>query len=101
MKAGGCKFVLFLREVADHVTATRIALGHDVEKERLDIVVKGLMVEEELRKQAEVLAVDLLLLTVYFEHRESLITINLVARRVAQVTLQLTNTLACPDRENK
>ena len=47
------------------MAAPVVALGHDVEEERLDIVVESLVVEEQLGHQAHVLAVDLILLAVH------------------------------------
>jgi hypothetical protein len=99
-----------------HVTAPVVALGHDVEEERLDIVVESLVVEEQFGHQAHVLAVDLVLLAVHLgmnEHTarvsqerswtaaspgrkgthlkdgQRAVSVDLVARRVAQVALEL------------
>ena len=49
-----------LGEIADHVRARVVYLADDVEEEGLHIVVQRLVVEEQLREQAEVLAVDAL-----------------------------------------
>lgn len=48
-----------LGEVADDVGALAVHLGQEVEDEGLDVEVEGLVVQEELGQQAEVLAVDL------------------------------------------
>jgi hypothetical protein len=45
-----------------------VALSHDVEEEGFDVIVEGLVVQEELGHQAEVLAVDLVLLAVHLWH---------------------------------
>ena len=92
-----------------------VALGHDVEEERLDIVVESLVVEEQLGHQAHVLAVDLVLLAVrlgtkmhsarvrerswtaaspgrkgtHLKDGQRAVSVDLVARRVAQVALEL------------
>jgi hypothetical protein len=47
------------------VAAPIVALGHDVEEKGLHVIVEGLVIQEELGHQAEVLAVDLVLLAVY------------------------------------
>lgn len=50
---------LFLGKVPDKLCPERARLGHDVEQERLDVVVERLVVEELLREEAQVLAIDL------------------------------------------
>ena len=41
------------------MTALIVGFRHDVEEERFDIVVEGLMIQEQLGQQAEVLTVYL------------------------------------------
>ena len=48
-----------LGEVADHAAAVGVSLGHDVEEEGFHVIVEGLVIEEELRQQTQVLTVDL------------------------------------------
>ena len=47
----------YLREVADQVATFVVILGQDVEKEGLHIVVEGLVVQEQLGQQTQVLTV--------------------------------------------
>lgn len=48
----------YLREVTDEVAAFAIVLSEDVEKEGLHIIVQGLVVQEQLGQQTQVLTVD-------------------------------------------
>ena len=50
---------IHLGEVAHHVTAQMVRFCHDVEEERLHVVVQRLVVQEQLGQQAQILAVDL------------------------------------------
>ena len=50
--------LLLLGEVADNVRALLVDLAEDVEEEGDDVEVEGLVVEEELGQQAQVLAVQ-------------------------------------------
>ena len=43
---------LFFRKVADEATAVLVVLRHDVEQERLDIVIEGLGAKEQFREEA-------------------------------------------------
>ena len=52
------------------MTPLLVVLSEDVEKERLDVVVESLVVQEELDEQTEVLAVDLVCVAVYLEDAE-------------------------------
>lgn len=61
--------VFLLAEVADEVAAVPVVLRHRVKEERLDVVVEGLVVEEQLGQQAQVLAVDLVDVAVDLEIR--------------------------------
>lgn len=49
---------LYLGEVADEVATFAVILGEDVEKEGLHIIVEGLVVQEQLGQQTQVLTVD-------------------------------------------
>ena len=68
-----------------------VDLADDVEEERLDVIVERLVVEEELREEAQVLAVDSLVLRVDLKDRDImvllLLPIDLVARRVEELAL--------------
>lgn len=59
--------VFLLREVADQVTALAVILGQHIEQERFHVVVQGLVVEEQFRKEAQVLAVYFVRVAVHFE----------------------------------
>ena len=48
----------YLGEVADEVATFAVILGQDVEKEGLHIIVEGLVVQEQLGQQTQVLTVD-------------------------------------------
>jgi hypothetical protein len=104
---------LFLGKVADKLGPEWARLGHDVEQERLDVVVERLVVEELLREEAEVLAIDLRaggggsvkchglsrergpsrthlgFPTVDFKHRDLAVAINLVPGRVSHLAFEL------------
>jgi hypothetical protein len=64
------------------MAAETIVLRHDIEQERLYIVVEGLGAQEELGEQAEVLAVDRVLAAVDLEEGVFAVAIYLIARRV-------------------
>lgn len=49
---------LYLGEVADKMATFAVVLGEDVKKEGLHVVVEGLVVQEELGQQTQVLTVD-------------------------------------------
>lgn len=74
----------FLGEVPDEVAAVGVAGGHAVEEKWVDVVVERLVVEEELRQQAEVAAPAPLPAAVDFEKREMVVPVDLVAGRVQQ-----------------
>mmetsp|Transcript_158 Transcript_158/g.437 ORF Transcript_158/g.437 Transcript_158/m.437 type:complete len:335 (+) Transcript_158:66-1070(+) len=71
-----------LGEVANHVRALVVARADHVEEEGLHVVVESLVVQEELREQAQVLAEDALHARVYLVHRHFAVSVDLVARRV-------------------
>ena len=79
----------------------RVALGHNVEEERLNVVIQGLVVQEQLGQQAQVLAVDFLLLAVDLEDRERVVAIDFVAGRVAQIALELSASQTLPRRHRE
>lgn len=56
---GGMAHGADLGEVADNVEALAVVLGHDVEEEGVGVVVEGLVVQEALCQQAQVLGVAL------------------------------------------
>lgn len=76
--------VFFFREVADHVAAVRGAGAHDIEEEGVDVVVEGLVVEEEFAEEAEVAAPGSLPPAVDLEERDCVVPVDLVSRRVVE-----------------
>lgn len=48
----------YLGEVADKMATFVVILGEDVKKEGLHVIVEGLVVQEELGQQTQVLTVD-------------------------------------------
>jgi hypothetical protein len=64
------------------MTAIAIVLGHDVEEERLHVVVEGFGSQKELRKEAEVLTIDGVLSTVNLEEGVLAVAVDFIARRV-------------------
>ena len=95
------RLVVFLaREVADHVVAHRIVLAKHVEVERVDVVVERLVVQEEFRYQAQVLAVGLLVLRINLEEGNLVVAVDLVSRRVPhQAPLRVPHQLLLVDEE--
>ena len=49
-------FFLF-RKVSNDVVAALVEFAHDVEEERIRVVIERFVIEEELRKKAEILRV--------------------------------------------
>ena len=60
--------MFLLGEVSNQVAAFGVVFREDVEEKGLDVVVQGLVVQEQLHQQAEVLAVDLVHVAVHLEH---------------------------------
>lgn len=87
--------VVFLRtafllaKVPDEPCANVIDIGDHIEEEGLDIVEKGLVVQKHLGQETEVLAVDLVLAAVDLEDGDRTIAVNLVARRMTHLALEL------------
>ena len=69
-------------KVADEVTSFTVVDSQHVEKERLDIVVECLMVEEEFGQQAQILAVYFVDVAIHLEDRKVVLAVNLSRRRV-------------------
>ncbi len=63
--------------------ALAVPLCENVEQKRLHIKVQGLVLQKELCHEAEVLAVNLMLLTVHLKEGETLMPVDLVPGRVA------------------
>ena len=68
-----------LGEVAHYVAAKSVHLCQHVEPKWLHVKVEGLVVQEELCKKTEVLAVDLMVFTVNFKHRQCFFPVDLSA----------------------
>lgn len=58
----------YLTEVSHDVTTLIVGHGHDVEQKWLNVVVKRLVIEEELGEQTQLLAVLLVFATVHLPH---------------------------------
>ena len=69
------------------MAALAVVLGENVKQEWLNVVVEGLVIEKELCKEAQILAVDLTSHTINFKDGEITISVNLVGWRVEPVTL--------------
>ena len=80
-----CAFFLFA-EVADEVAAVLVARRHAVEEEGVDIVVEGLVVEEELAEEAEVAAPGALAAAVDFEEGDVVVAVDFVSGWVLEGT---------------
>ena len=77
-------FFLF-GEVADEVVAVVVAAAHDVEEERVDVVVERLVIEEEFAEETEVAAPGALAAAVDFEEADEVVAVDFVAGRVAHL----------------
>lgn len=75
---------VFFAEVA---SKRRVLLDHYVEKERSAVVPDVLVVQEQFGNEAQVLAVDALLLAVDLEDGNSVIPVYLVSRRAKRLRL--------------
>ena len=62
---------LFLREISDNVGSGVVDGTYDVEPKGIDIVVQSLVVQKELGQKAEVLAVNLVVLSIDFVDTQS------------------------------
>ena len=78
---------LLLAEIADQVVPPLVARGHAVEEEGVDVVVEGLVIEEELREQAEVAAPGPLAAAVDLEEGDRAVAVDFVAGRVDEGAL--------------
>ena len=82
----------YLGEVSHEVAACVVCLSHDIEQEGLHVVVQRLVVEEQLGQQTQILAVDLVLLAVYFKHRYGSLPVHFISRGMLPHTLGLVKT---------
>ena len=71
------------------MAALLVVDGQDVEEERLHVIVEGLVVQEQLGQEAQVLAVDLTDVTVHLKHRQVSLPIDLTGRWMIAATLHL------------
>lgn len=79
----------YLGEIANDVGSLPIHFSQDVEHERLHIEVQGFVIQEELGQEAEVLAVNLVVSPVHFIHRDVVLPIDLLSRRLPPLTQTL------------
>ena len=68
------------------MTTLAVVLSQDIEEERLHVIVEGLVVEEELDQQTEVLAVDLVGVAVHLEDRHAVLPVDLHPGRMSPRT---------------
>ena len=80
--------LLLLAEVADDVKAVVVALAHDVEQERVGVVIQGLVVEEQLGQEAQILSVGLVLAAVDLKERNVALPVDFVARRMSEIAFR-------------
>ena len=71
------------------MAAVVVVEREDVEEERFDVVVERLVVEKQLGKKAEVLAIYLGNVAIHFEHRQIAVAVDLVTRWPQKQTLGL------------
>lgn len=64
------------------MAAVLVAGGHDIEQKGVDVVIEGLMVEEEFAKEAEIAAPSPLAAAVKFEEGDVVVTVDFVSRGV-------------------
>jgi hypothetical protein len=62
--------------------ARSIMLAEDIKVEGVNVVMKSLVIKEELRYQAKILAVSLLVLSINLKNRDSVISIDFISWRV-------------------
>ena len=74
--------ILLLAEIADGVGPDVVDLTQHVENERVYVEVEGFVVQEELRKVCEVLAVGVGDGTVHLEHAQIPVSVYFIPRRV-------------------
>jgi hypothetical protein len=70
------------------MTAEFIVLGHNIEEERLHIIVESFGTEEEFREKAQVLAVDWILAAIDFKEGIFAVAIDFIAGRMLRRTLE-------------
>ena len=80
--------LLLLAEVADDVKAVVVALAHHVEQERVGVVIQGLVVEEQLGQEAQILSVGLVLAAVDLKERNVALPVDFVARRMSEIAFR-------------
>lgn len=67
----------YFTEISDCVTSLIVGQCHDVKQEGFNVVVQGLVVEEEFRQQTQVLAILLLSFSIHLPHAQVLLSVNL------------------------
>ena len=77
------KYLLFFAEVAHRMKSSFIACAQHIKQKRIHVPVQRFVVQKQLRKVAQILAVHLLHRAVQFKHGHFAVPINLIARRVA------------------
>ena len=64
-----------------------VALAHHIEQEGVCVVVQGLMVQEQLGQQTEVLGIHFVFTAINFEERNRIFPVDFIARRMFEVAL--------------
>lgn len=78
--------VFFLAKVSDNVCTHIVNLAHDIEPERIDVIVERLMIQEQLGNVAYVLAVYAITCTVNFEDTDIAFPVHLYSGGVREIT---------------
>lgn len=80
--------LLLLAEVPDQVAAVLVARHHAVEQERVHVVVERLVVQEELRQQAQVAAPRALPPPVDLEEADEVVAVDFISWWVAKLAFR-------------
>ena len=75
--------VLLFAEVPHQVVALPVILSENIKQERFHVVVKSLVIKEELDEETEVLTIDLVGVAVHLEHGHPVLAVDFEARRMA------------------
>lgn len=60
--------VLLLREIPHQMAPLFVILRQHIEQKRFHVIIQSLVVQEQLRQQTQVLAVDLIDIPIHLEH---------------------------------
>ena len=68
--------------------AVVVALAHDVEQERVGVVIQGLVVEEQLGQEAQILSVGLVLAAVDLKEGNVALPVDFVTRGMSEIAFR-------------